>query len=191
MKWLVAAATEVEAAAVPRDHPQLLDVLITGAGKTAAAVCLAAALARLPDPRAVGVLNVGTAGGLVPDGRSLWRPSEAWAWDLDAAGLRTLGIPVQDRVPLDGGDGSVIASGDTFVADAARRDQLRVRASIVDMECFAVALACQAFGTPVRALKWVSDTADESASADWSASVDHGARTLGAAVREVLDTAGR
>lgn len=192
MKWLVAAATEVEASAVPRDHPRVLDVLITGAGKTAAAVSLAVALARLPDPRAVGVLNVGTAGGLEPGGPALWRPSEAWAWDLDAASLRTLGIPVRDRVPLDGGDGSVIASGDTFVADAARREQLRAQASIVDMECFAVASACHAFGTPVRALKWVSDAADESAADDWNASVGHGARTLGEAVREVLDAiAGR
>ncbi len=172
---------------MPRDHPGLLGVLITGAGKTAAAIAVTTALARLPDPTSIGVLNVGTAGGLDSVGPSLRRPSKAWAWDLDAASLLALGIPVQDQVPLDGGDGSVIASGDTFIADEVRRAALRKHATIVDMECYAVAMACQAFGTPVRALKWVSDSAGESAASDWSAAVPYGAAVLGEAVGDLLD----
>ncbi len=187
MKWLVVAATEIEVAAVPHDHPGILDILITGAGKTAAAVSLTTALARLSDPTSIGVLNVGTAGGLDSEGPPLRRPSTAWAWDLDAAGLLALGIPVQDRVTLDGGDGSVIASGDMFVADEARRAELRKNATIVDMECYAVAMACRAFGTPVRALKWVSDEASESAVSDWTTAVQHGSTVLGEAVRDLLD----
>ncbi|EFC84574.1 nucleosidase [Parafrankia sp. EUN1f] len=186
-KWLVAAATEAEVAALPRDHPALLAVLITGAGKTAAAVAVSAALARLDDPTSIGVINVGTAGGLDDTGARLRWPSTAWAWDLDAASLNALGIPARGQLALSGGDGAVIATGDRFVAGGSLRTALQARAALVDMECYAVAAACHAFGTPVRAVKWVSDAADESASDDWSVAVPRGAAVLAEATVDFLD----
>lgn len=189
MKWLVVAATELELRAVPRFHPRLVDTLICGAGKTAAAVATTATLARMADTSQVGVLNVGTAGGLHATGPALVRPSSAWAWDLDAAALVALGIPVTDRLALAGGDGSVVASGDTFVEDPALRTALAAHACVVDMECYAIAAACDAFGVPLHAIKWVSDRADENARGVWNDAAEHGSQLLGEAVRQVLDGA--
>ena len=57
------------------------------------------------------------------------------------------------------------------------RDVLAERASLVDMEGYAVVMACQTFGVPVRVVKHVSDDADESA-LDWATAVDTSARDL-------------
>ncbi len=53
------------------------------------------------------------------------------------------------------------------------------RADLVDMEGYAVAYACRRLGVPVRLVKHVSDSADESA-LDWPSLVDASARALGA-----------
>ena len=191
MRWIVTAATPVELSHVPPDHPAVLGTVVTGAGKTASAVAVTAALARvacrMPSLNGVGVLNVGTAGSL--DGRAggVARPSRAWAWDLDAASLTALGIPVEDEVALDGGDGSVIATGDRFVCDAALARTLAGRAGLVDMECYAVALAARSFGVPVRAVKWISDPADESAASLWGDAAARGAAELRDAVLDALE----
>ena len=59
------------------------------------------------------------------------------------------------------------------------RDELATRADLVDMEGYAIALACTELGVPVHLVKVVSDNADETAH-DWSAAVDGCARELGA-----------
>ncbi len=79
---------------------------------------------------------------------------------------------------VDGGDGSVLASGDVFVIDPEMRRRLASRAELVDMEGYAVAYVCQRLGVPVRLVKHVSDQADDSA-LDWPSRVDASARVLG------------
>ncbi len=197
MRWLVVSATEDEARGVPREHPGVLEVVIVGVGKVAAAAALAHHLAGLTpaDGAAsgggaaggVGVLNVGTAGGLRTGVSGIVRPSTAWAWDFDAAAIRALGIEATDVVELNGGDGRVVASGDLFVASAERRSALARRASIVDMESYAIAWAARARGFPVEAVKWVSDQADEAATADWPSVLAHGAREIGGYVTAFLN----
>jgi nucleoside phosphorylase len=88
-----------------------------------------------------------------------------------------------DRIEIAGGDGTVLASGDTFVNDPAVRDGLAAHAALVDMEGFAVAAVAGHFGVPVRLVKHVSDQADESAM-DWPQAVDASARLLGEWLRE-------
>ncbi|UUZ59166.1 hypothetical protein [Nocardioides sp. B-3] len=51
------------------------------------------------------------------------------------------------------------------------------------MEGYAVAWAAQQFGVPVRLVKHVSDSADESAM-DWPAAIEASAVELGAWLRE-------
>jgi predicted 5'-methylthioadenosine/S-adenosylhomocysteine nucleosidase len=168
---LVVSATRAEAAHVPAG----LDVLVCGVGKVEAAVRTAEAIARL---RPSQVVNVGTCGALREGVTGLFEPSRVVNHDFDAAGIRALGYDVADEVTLAGGDGSVLATGDRFVTDPVVRDGLATRASLVDMEGYAIVRAAQAFDVPVRLVKVVSDGADESA-LDWPAVVDGCARRLG------------
>ena len=60
MSLLVVAAIEAEAAHVPQGVP----LVITGIGKTAAAVAVTRALVEHPDRATLEVVNIGTAGAL-------------------------------------------------------------------------------------------------------------------------------
>ena len=172
---LIVSATRSEAAYVPSG----LEVLITGIGKTAAATAVARALAQGSFSR---VVNIGTAGALRPGLEGLHEPSTVINHDISADLIRTLGHDPQDVLSLEGDD-TVLATGDLFVTDPAVRDALAERAHLVDMEGYAVAYAAREFDVPVRLVKHVSDSADESAM-DWPSMVDASARVLGQWVRE-------
>lgn len=164
--------------------PAGLPVLLTGVGKVASAVSVTARLAG-EDRTGLRVVNIGTAGALRPDVEGLFVPSRVVNHDISAAALAALGAPTIDELVLPGGDGTVLATGDTFVADPVLRDELARRADLVDMEGFAVASACAHFELPVQLVKYVSDTADDSAT-DWPTALDRSARALGAWLAESL-----
>ncbi|MGH8827322.1 MAG: nucleosidase [Jiangellaceae bacterium] len=175
-RYLVVAATAAEAAHVPAH----LTVLVTGVGKTPAAVATTRALAELDEParRGLVVLNIGTVGALRPMRRGLYTPSVIINHDVNAEVLRSLGIDPRDRLEIPDGDGTVLASGDVFVTDPAVRDRLAAEADLVDMEGYGVALASAEYRVRVRLIKHVSDDADER-SMDWPKRVDASARALG------------
>lgn len=170
---LVVSATRSEAAHVPSHY----ETLITGIGKVDAAVVVTAALAAYPAGERPLVVNIGTAGALHSRHSGLYLPSAVLNHDISSDVLRTLGHPVVDVVELEDGDGTVLATGDSFVSDAEVRDALAARADLVDMEGFAIAYAAQRMGARCRLVKHVSDQADESAM-DWPAQVDESAREL-------------
>lgn len=170
---LVVAATRAEAAHVPRQLP----VVVTGLGKTAAAVATTAALAGA-DPASTLVVNIGTAGALRDGLEGLHVPGTAFNHDMNADAIRALGYDPEERLELEGGDGTVLASGDVFVTDPLVRARLAEHAHLVDMEGYAVAFACRRLGVPVRLVKHVSDNADESA-LDWPEVVAASAAVLG------------
>ena len=170
---IVVAATRAEAAHVPRHLP----VVVTGLGKTAAAVATTRALAGV-DPARTLVVNIGTAGALRDGLEGLHLPGTTINHDMNADAIRALGYDPEELLLVEGGDDTVLASGDVFVTDPAVRDALAQRAHLVDMEGYAVAFACRRMGVPVRLLKHVSDNADESA-LDWPTVVDASARALG------------
>nr|WP_124711587.1 nucleosidase [Gordonia insulae] len=171
---LVVAATRAEARYVPADTR----LLITGIGKVRAATALTRALAGDGDVPVRQVVNVGTAGALHDHHAGLYLPSVVVEHDISATELRAMGYPVVDRWEMAGGDGTVLASGDTFVADPGRRATLAAIADLVDMEGCAVAHVSAEFGVPCRMVKVVSDSADEGA-LDWPSLVDAAARQLG------------
>ncbi len=183
MRYLAVAAIAVEAAYLPADLP----LVITGIGKTQAAVAVTRALAEMtPAAQAdLSVLYVGMAGALRDGLTGLHEVGTVLNHDISAAAVRALGIDPQDRLELDPALPTVLASGDLFVTDATVRDRLAQRAHLVDMEGYAVAFACQAFGVPVRLVKHVSDNADETAH-DWEAAVDGSARELAAWVEALI-----
>lgn len=172
-RLLVVCATRAEAAHLPES----VDLVLTGIGKTAAAVATATALARRGTDDLL-VLNVGTAGALGPGLSGIFTPGTVLNHDISADLVRALGYDPQERLAVAGGDGTVLATGDTFVADPAVRDALAARADLVDMEGYAVVYACQQAGVPVRVVKHVSDVADDTA-LDWPEVVDRSARALG------------
>ena len=70
MHTLVVAATAAEAAHVPADLP----LVVTGMGKTAAAVATTRALAAYNDVSRLTVVNIGTAGALRDGLSGLYEP---------------------------------------------------------------------------------------------------------------------
>jgi adenosylhomocysteine nucleosidase len=176
-EYLVVSAVAGEARYVPAGVP----VVVTGVGKTAAAVATARALAER-DTSDLVVLNVGTTGALRDGLSGLYLPSEVVNHDINADAVRALGIDPQETLRVDGGDGTVLASGDVFVTDPVVRQRLAERAHLVDMEAYGVVYACREYGVPVRVVKHVSDSADETA-LDWPALIDASAKVLGEWVR--------
>ncbi|MGW6198964.1 nucleosidase [Kribbella sp. NPDC055110] len=177
-EYLVVSAVAGEARYVPAGLP----VLVTGVGKTAAAVAVSRALAER-DTSDLVVLNVGTTGALRDGLGGLFLPSVVINHDVNAEAVRAIGLDPQDELQVAGGDGTVLASGDVFVTDPVVRARLAERAHLVDMEAYGVVYACREYGVPVRVVKHVSDSADEAA-LDWPALVDASAKVLGEWVSE-------
>jgi adenosylhomocysteine nucleosidase len=172
-EYLVVSAVAGEARYVPEGVP----VVISGVGKTAAAVAVSRALAGCETADLV-VLNVGTTGSLRDGLSGLFFPSMVINHDVNADAIRAIGLDPQEELPVEGGDGTVLASGDVFVTDPGVRARLAERAHLVDMEAYGVVYACREYGVPVRVVKHVSDSADEAA-LDWPALVDASAKVLG------------
>jgi len=180
---LLVAATATEA----RYFPPSCEVLVTGIGKTAAATSLARHLASYADAEraSLEVINIGTAGALLPHLSGLFEVGTVINHEISAAALRALGYDAREELTVGPGQ-TVLASGDVFVTDAVLRDTLARRAQLVDMEGYAVAYVAAEFGVPARLVKYVSDTADESAHS-WNDVVDQCARALGDWARSLVE----
>lgn len=171
---LLVVAFEEEAKYLGTDHP----MLITGVGKVNAAISLTQALASSGSKPSV-IVNVGTAGGLRDGQGGLHVVSEVIQHDLDTGLLESLTGEIYGApITLSDRDGVTLATGDTFVSDSAVREKLAQRATLVDMEGYAVAAAASAFSIPIRMVKHVSDSADESATSTWRSALEYSARQL-------------
>jgi len=181
--YLVVAATAAEAAYVPEWVP----VVITGMGKTTAAIETTRALLEYGDTTDLTVLNVGTAGALHDGLVGIFLPGTVLNHDISAEAVRGLGADPEELLELGTGDGTVLASGDVFVTDPEVRESLAARAELVDMEAYGVALACRRQGVRLELVKHVSDNADAGAF-DWPSVVDASARVLGAWLAERIES---
>lgn len=171
---LVVAATRDEAKYVPEDFP----LLVTGLGKVAAATAVAGWLgAATPLEPGFEVINIGTAGALRDGVTGLHLPGRVLNHDISAELLAGMGVKIEDSLDIEGGSDVVLATGDSFIADPVTRDALAERATLVDMEAFAVVWACRKAAVRVRVIKHVSDNAD-SAALSWPELVDASAREL-------------
>jgi adenosylhomocysteine nucleosidase len=168
------AATEAEARYVPDGLP----VLITGVGKVSAAVAVTEALAQRSPRSGLSIVNIGTAGALRDGLAGIYAPATVINHDLSAELIRAVGITATDQLEVAGTHDIVLATGDSFIADVAQRTILAERASLVDMEGFAIAWACSRRGVRCTLVKHVSDNADAGA-LSWSDVVDHSAAELG------------
>lgn len=176
-RLIVVVAVAEEARYVPAG----VEVVVTGIGKTQAAVAVTRAV--LATDGDVQVANIGTAGGLRDDVNGHFEPGVVINHDVNVDAIRALGHDPHERLELAHGAADVVlATGDAFIDDVAVRDRLAERAMLVDMEGYAVAWACQQLGVPLRMAKHVSDHAGDDAH-DWPAMVDRSARELGAWLR--------
>lgn len=179
---LVVAATREEARYVPDDLP----LLVTGLGKVAAASSVAGWLgAATPLDPGFQVINIGTAGALRDGVSGLQLPGRVINHDISSEVLEGMGIRIEDEIVLSAESDVVLATGDTFIADQQARAALAARATLVDMEGFAVAWACRKARVPVVLVKHVSDNADSAALA-WADLVDASARELGGWLTDFL-----
>lgn len=164
--------------AVPQEaaHLHHVDVVLTGIGKVAAAVAVSRAIV---ERRPARVLNIGTAGALHDGWEGVHRIGRVIEHDVDHAALSALvGQDLEGEVVLDASLPTVLATGDAFVADPAVRQALSQRAHLVDMEGYAVAMACAAAGVPCDLVKVVSDTASDDAARTWVEQADATARVI-------------
>lgn len=117
----------------------------------------------------------------------------AWSERLRASAVRALAeLDPDARATLDAiGVGTPevrsgdVATGDAFVTSASARELVRSRvpeAVCVEMEGAAIAQVCRARGVPFAACRVISDSADESAPADFEAFVTRVESRLTAAV---------
>ena len=177
---LLVVALEEEATHL---HITELPILVTGVGKVNAAVAVATILGAHA-PREI--VNLGTAGALHDDFVGTYVISVVTQHDLDDEAIFDLvGLHFGEPINL-GGAGLTLTTGDSFIADQAKREELAQHAHLVDMEGYAVAKAAQVAGVPVRLVKRVSDTANEPAGQTWKESVDDCSEHLGLWVREFL-----
>lgn len=175
---LVVVALAEEATYVT-DH----QLLLTGPGKVSASISVAASLSERRPER---VLNVGTAGALRPGLSGTFTVGRVLEHDFDAAAIEALtGRPLPGPVELDASSEIVLATGDVFVQDEALREALAERAHLVDMEGYAVARTCAAFGVPCTMVKIVSDEASDGALRSWQETIDRSARLVADAVRDL------
>ena len=164
-------ALEVELADITM--PPGVRVTCCGVGKVNAALAAAHVLTR-PDCRRV--INYGTAGSLVPAlAGQLVRVASISQRDMDARPLAPLGVtPFEDGAVtgeiIIGDDGVRLSTGDKFVTSPPE-----VASDIVDMEAYALAKACHRAGIPFECYKFVTDLADENATANWRENVAKGA----------------
>jgi nucleoside phosphorylase len=167
---LVVVATEAEAEHVPEG----MRLVVTGIGKTAAAVATTQAVLQ---ERPSQIVNIGSAGALRDRVTGLLEIGTVVNHDMNGDAIRALGYDPLDRLSI-GPSGTVLASGDVFVTDPEVRSRLASYAHLVDMEGYAVAYAARHLGVPVAMVKHVSDNADVSA-LEWASVVSVSARALG------------
>ena len=104
--------------------------------------------------------------------------------DMDARPLAALGDTPFEEGPavgvIDlGGDGFSLSKGDNFVTAPPA-----LASDIVDMEAYAMAKACLRADRPFSCYKYVTDLADENATAQWRDNVAKGAALFTAALAD-------
>ena len=159
-------------------------VHLLGTGKVNAALSTAEKLSALDGTVDEAVL-VGTAGALRPGLRGVFEIGTVEQHDYDHVAVQTL---IGDRLiarlaspaaPVVEPDRVVaLLTGDVFVQDEALRDRLAERGSLVDMEGFAFAAACERAGVPWRIAKCVTDDASPTSVDDWRRTVRSAAAEL-------------
>jgi len=144
------------------------EVHYTGVGKINAAI---AATELITQYRPTRVINFGTAGGITV-GTGLYQCTKFVQRDMtcEALGCVPGQTPFESDIYLGDAQGLTCSTGDNFVMNPA----LTIPADVVDMEAYAIAKVCKRYNIPFLCWKYVTDSADTSAHADWNSMVSTG-----------------
>lgn len=176
-----------------------LAIVTTGLGKVNAALA-----AGLFGAEADLWLMTGTCGGLDARAGAYWiaeavqhdygaainggfRRYRAGEWPLGEAGALSFAAMPAGGLGL-GLPHARIATGDSFVADAAAAAEMRdaLKVQLVDMEVAAVAQAAARCDRPWGAIKAVTDEADGASSEDFHANLRHAALLAAQAIEKLV-----
>jgi adenosylhomocysteine nucleosidase len=112
---------------------------------------------------------------------------------LDVARRSILGLTLPSIEAADGTrvpriTEGVIVTGDVFVIDAVRREELRsvLGAAVVEMEGGAMVQTCRQFAVPCLVVRSVTDRADAEASADYKQFIAIASRNAAAVVAAII-----
>lgn len=160
-------------------EPLGYEVLYCGVGKVNATYHLTRALGR---GNYSAVLNLGSAGSHRFNRGMLVACNLFVQRDMDATGIGC----VLGQTPFEEGDiaigfapqfpdlpHGVCGSGDSFLQGASP-----VACDVIDMEAYAFAKVCRAEKIPFAAVKYITDDADEGASADWQQNLKDAAQAF-------------
>jgi adenosylhomocysteine nucleosidase len=157
--------------AIKDEAPSLANnssVFFTGVGKVNAAMTAAALITQYRPDR---VINFGTAGGITV-GTGLYQCTRFIQRDMacEVLGCVPGQTPFEADVYLGDQQGLTCSTGDNFVMNP----DLTIPTDVVDMEAYAIAKVCKRYNIPFLCWKYVTDSADASAHADWNSMVSAG-----------------
>ena len=150
-------------------------VYLSGCGKVNATIATMTAIRDGADC----IINYGTA-GTVSEQSGLLEVTGFVDRDMDATPLNfKLGQTPYEKDIMLGTPEVVCGTGDTFATAKPKID-----CDIVDMEAYAIAKICKKHKVEFLCYKYISDSADESASSDWEQNVAKGCKQF---KEQVLD----
>ena len=161
---LILIALEAEAPSLAHHD----SVHYTGVGKVNAAMTAAALITQYHPDR---VINFGTAGGITVKS-GLYQCTRFVQRDMtcEALGCTPGQTPFESNIYIGDQQGLTCSTGDNFVMSP----ELIIPADVVDMEAYAIAKVCARYNVEFLCWKYVTDSADATAHADWNSMVRAG-----------------
>ena len=161
------------------------EIVYSGVGKiNAARTITEQILKHRPDL----VINVGTAGSLLPDLKGTFVVRDAIESDMSAEPLALRGSTPFDST-------SALLSSDMGTARCATGDRFITQVDpwltensvdLVDMELFAIAKVCHFYSVTWRSLKYVSDYVDNDSAQSWTSSLERASQEIQSAINLLL-----
>ncbi len=161
---LILIALEAEAPLLAQHS----SVYYTGVGKINAAMTAAALITKYQPSR---VINFGTAGGITVES-GLYQCTRFVQRDMtcEALGCTPGQTPFENDIYIGTTQALTCSTGDNFVMNP----NLAIPADVVDMEAYAIAKVCARYNVEFLCWKYITDSADAAAHADWNSMVRAG-----------------
>ena len=155
--------------ALEQETENIEGIIHTGLGKVNAAI---KATEIILNYKPKSIINYGTCGSINKDLSGLICCTQFIQHDIDCSplGFKKGITPFDDINDIRFSEtGYICASGDIFVTDASV-----INADVVDMEAYSIAKVCNAMNIKFECYKYITDSADGSASSDWAQNCSNG-----------------
>ena len=156
-------------AALEQETENIEGIIHTGLGKINAAITTTEIILK-HKPKMI--INYGTCSSINKNLSGLVTCSKFIQHDIDCSPLGfEKGLTPFDEVNdiKFSDNGYVCASGDIFVTDSSG-----ITADVVDMEAYSIAKACKSMNIDFKCYKYITDSADGSASLEWAENCSNG-----------------